>query len=188
MSRQARARSKARPLPAGGVLLADGRETRWSALSRGERLHGWTFRPARGERPAAVLLCTPDGAAAHALALRARAAWQGHAVAVFDLVLCGSRRSDKLSAQVFDPAAPLAARLRADLAAQTAADLATATALLRADPALDAARLSLVGVGLGAVLAREFGAADHGLAAVVLEPDAAPDDAWLRAVAARLPR
>jgi hypothetical protein len=38
------------------------------------------------------------------------------------------------------------------------------------------------------VLAREFGAADHGLAAVVLEPDAAPDDAWLRAVAARLPR
>ena len=180
MSRQARARSKARPLPAGGVLLADGRETRWSALSRGERLHGWTFRPARGERPAAVLLCTPDGAAAHELALRARAAWQGHAVAVFDLVLCGSRRSDKLSAQVFDPAAPLAARLRADLA--------TATALLRADPALDAARLSLVGVGLGAVLAREFGAADHGLAAVVLEPDAAPDDAWLRAVAARLPR
>jgi dienelactone hydrolase len=118
--------------------------------------------------------------------LRARSIWRAHAVAAFDLVLCGSRQSDKLSAQALDPAQPLAARLRADLAAQTAADLAAVAALLRADPALDGARLSLVGSGLGAALARAFAAGEHGLSAVVLEPDAAPDDAWLREVAKRL--
>jgi len=186
VKRAARGRSKAQAPPAGSVLVERGRESHWSVLSRGDRLHGRTFRPARGERPAAVILCTPDGTAAHELVLRARSIWAERAVAVFDLVLCGSRRSDKLSAQAFDPAQPLSARLHADLAAQTAADLAAVAALLRADRALDGARIALVGAGRGAALAREFAAGAHGLATAVLEPDAAPDDGWLRAVAKRL--
>ena len=185
MTRKARTRRK--PLPPGAVLLARGRESLWSVLSRGDRLHGRTYRPAEGDPVAAVILCTPDGTAADELVLRARSIWAGRAVAVFDLVLCGSRRSDKLSAQVFDPAQPLAARLRADLAAQTAADLAAVATLLRADPALDAAQLSLVAVGRGAALAREFAGGPHGLAAVVVDANATPDDAWLRTVGARLP-
>ncbi|HXX47190.1 MAG TPA: hypothetical protein VEN47_03115 [Myxococcota bacterium] len=186
MTRKARTRPKPRPLPPGAVLLARGRESHWSVLSRGDRLHGRTYRPAEGDPAAAVILCTPDGTATDELVLRARSIWAGRAVAVFDLVLCGSRRSDKLSAQVFDPAQPLALRLHADLAGQTAADLAAVTALLRADPALDGAQLSLVAAGRGAALAREFAAGPHGLAAVVVDADAKPDDAWLRAVAARL--
>ena len=186
MKQRERPRAKREPLPSGAVLRELGSESRWSLLSRGERLHGHTFRPGRAERPPVAILCTPDGSAGHELVLRARSLWPERAVAVFDLVLCGSRRSDKLSAQALDPAQPLAARLRADLAAQTAADLAAVAALLRRDPRLDGARVSLVGVGVGAELAREFAAGEHALSAVWLEPEAAGDDAWLRAVEARL--
>ena len=101
--------------------------------------------------------------------------------------LCGSRRSDKLSALALDPSQPLAARLRADLETQTAADLAQVVALLRADPDLDPARISLVAVGLGARLARPFASGSHGLAAVELAPsDAPPSDDWLKTVGQRV--
>ena len=176
----------AKPLPAGAVRRALGLETHWSLLSRGDRLHGRTLRPAGGERAPVAILCTPDGSAGHALVARARAAWPELALAVFDLVLCGGRRSDKLSADALDPSHPLAGRLRADLAAQTAADLSAVAALLRADPKLDGARVSLVGVGLGAELAREFAAGDHGLAAVELVRGATLDEAALRALAKKL--
>lgn len=161
-----------------------GGETQWTTLSRGDRLHGRTWKPARRGRHPVVILCTGDGVGSGELVERARAAWSAHAaLATFDLALCGSRRSDKLSALALDPSHPLAARLRADLEAQTAADLEQVVALLRADPDLDPARVSLVAVGLGARLARAFAAGPHGLAAVELAPpDAAISDAWLRAV------
>ena len=185
MKRPAAAK-KGPALPAGAVVRELGTESHWSVLSHGDRLHGRTLRPVRRDRSPVAILCTPDGSASHELVARARAAWPEHALAVFDLVLCGSRRSDKLSALALDPSQPLARRLRGDLEAQTAADLAAVVALLRADRALDAARISLVGAGVGAELARGFAAGEHGLAAVVLEPAATADDAWLRRAAAKL--
>jgi dienelactone hydrolase len=165
-----------------------GGETHWTLLSRGDRVHGRTWKPARHGRHPVVILCTSDGVGSGELVERARAAWSPRAaLATFDLALCGSRRSDKLSSLALDPSHPLAARLRADLEAQTASDLAQVVALLRADPELDPARVSLVGVGLGARLARAFAAGAHGLAAVELAPSDAPvGDDWLRAVAERV--
>jgi pimeloyl-ACP methyl ester carboxylesterase len=135
-----------------------------------------------------VILCTADGVGSGALVERARAAWSPRAaLATFDLALCGSRRSDKLSSLALDPSHPLAARLRADLEAQTAEDLARVIALLRADPELDPGRVSLVAVGLGARLAQGFAARAHGLTAVELAPgESLPSDAWLRGVGERV--
>jgi dienelactone hydrolase len=162
-------------------------DTHWTLLSRGDRVHGRTWKPAkRGPHPV-VILCGPEGTGSGEWVERARAAWSARAaLATFDLALCGSRRSDKLSALALDPSHALAARLAADLEAQTAADLAQVVTHLRADPDLDPARVSLVAAGLGARLARGFAAGAHGLAAVELAPEGAPDDAWLREVAARL--
>jgi dienelactone hydrolase len=167
-----------------GVARDAGSETHWTVLSRGDRVHGRTWKPARRGRHPVVILCTPDGVGRGELVERARAAWSARAaLATFDLALCGSRRSDKLSALALDPSHPLAARLRADLELQTAADLTQVVALLRADPDLDPARMSLVAAGLGARLARAFAAGAHGLAAVELSPSDTPvSDDWLRMV------
>jgi dienelactone hydrolase len=165
-----------------------GGETQWTFLSRGDRVHGRTWKPARRGRHSVVILCTGDGVGSGELVERARAAWSGRAaLATFDLALCGSRRSDKLSALALDPSQSLAARLRADLETQTAADLEQVVALLRADPDLEPARVSLVAVGIGARLARAFATGEHGLAAVELAPSDAPiGDDWLRAVGERV--
>ncbi|HKC51159.1 MAG TPA: hypothetical protein VKF60_10230 [Myxococcota bacterium] len=165
-----------------------GGETHWTLLSRGDRVHGRTWKPARRGRHPVVILCTGDGVGSGELVERARAAWSARAaLATFDLALCGSRRSDKLSALALDPSQPLASRLRADLETQTSADLEQVVALLRADPDLDPARVSLVAVGLGARLARAFAAGAHGLAAVELAPsDAPPSDDWMSAIGLRV--
>jgi hypothetical protein len=176
-------------LPASAALHEElGGEAHWSVLSRGDRVRGRTWKPAgRGRAPVAIL-CSPDGPWQAELLLRARSAWPALALATFDLVLCGARRSDKLSAQALDPRQPLALRLRDELEAQTAADLAAVCALLRADRSLDPARVSLVAVGLAAELARAFAEGEHGLHALALEKSAAPSDAWLRELAPRLAR
>ena len=163
-------------------------ETRWTLLSRGDRVHGRTWKPPRRERLPVVVLCTADGRAGGDWVERARAAWSPRAaVASFDLVLCGARHSDKLSSEALDPSHPMAARLRPDLEAQTAADLEQVVARLRADPDLDPARVSLVAVGVGARLARGFAAGAHGLAAVELHPQVTvAADEWLRAVGERV--
>jgi hypothetical protein len=162
-------------------------ESHWTLLSRGDRVHGRTWKPAkRGPYPA-VILCGPDGTGAGEWVEAARASWSARAaLATFDLALCGSRRSDKLSALALDPSHPLAPRLAADLEAQTAADLAQVVSHLRADPDIDAARVSLVAAGLGARLARGFAAGAHGLAAVELAGDANGGADWLRAIAPRV--
>jgi hypothetical protein len=150
-------------------------------------VHGRTWKPARRGRHAVAILCTADGVGSGELVERARAAWSGRAaLATFDLALCGSRKSDKLSALALDPSHPLAARLRADLEAQTSADLAAVIAHLRADPDLDPARVSLVALGLGARLARGFASGAHGLALIEMSGDSAPSDSWLRAVGERI--
>ena len=164
-------------------------ETRWTLLSRGDRVRGRTWKPARprGRLPV-VVLCTADGKAAGEWVERARAAWSPRAaVASFDLALCGSRHSDKLSAEALDPSHPIAGRLRADLEAQTAADLAHVVAQLRADPDLDPAREACAEAHGHERHARGFAAGAHGLAAVELHPEvtAAADD-WLRAVGERV--
>ena len=165
-----------------------GGEAKWTLLSRGDRVHGRTWKPARRGPHPVVILCTPDGRSLGELVERARAAWSARAaLATFDLPLCGARHSDKLSASALDPGHPHAARLRADLEAQTAADLERVIALLRSDPDLDPARVSLIGVGLGARLARGFASGAHGLAAVVLDPErSVVSDEWLRSVGERV--
>jgi dienelactone hydrolase len=163
-------------------------ETQWTLLSRGDRVHGRTWKPARRGPHPVVILCTADGRGSGELVERARAAWSARAaLATFDLPLCGTRHSDKLSASALDASHPLAERLQADLEAQTEADLERVVALLRRDPDLDPERVSLVGVGLGARFARGFAAGAHGLAAVVLAPDETLlSDAWLRSVGERV--
>ncbi|MFI5314234.1 MAG: hypothetical protein ACHQ6T_00905 [Myxococcota bacterium] len=163
-------------------------ETRWSVLSRGDRVRGRLWKPPRRGPHAVAILCSADGCSGGPLVERARAAWTSRAaLATFDLPLCGARRSDKLSASALDPSHPHSARLRADLEAQTAADLEQVVALLRRDPDLDPARMSLIGVGLGARLASGFAAAAHGLASVLLAPEQSePSDDWLRSLAARI--
>lgn len=162
-------------------------ESHWTLLSRGDRVHGRTWKPAkRGPHPVAIL-CGPDGVGSGEWVERVRAALSGRAALVtFDLALCGSRRSDKLSALALDASHPLAARLGPDLEAQTAADLAAVVTHLRGDPELDPARVSLVAAGLGARLVRGYAAGAHGLFAVELAPDASAGGDWLRAVAARV--
>jgi dienelactone hydrolase len=163
-------------------------ESRWTVHSRGDRVHGHTWKPGRGGPHPVVILLTPDGVGSGAAIERARAAWSARAaLASFDLPLCGARKSDKLSAEALDPSHPLAARLRGDLEAQTSADLEQVVKQLQGDPELDARRISLVAAGLGARFARGVTKATHGLASVELHPEVtALDDPWLRSIGDRL--
>jgi len=166
-----------------------GRETAWSLLSRGDRVRGCTRKPAQAGRHPVILLAGPDGCASSEFCASAAAAWCARvALVVFDLPLCGSRRSDKLTALALDATLPIARRLRPDLEAQAAADFALVLALIAADPELDPARVTFVGVGLGAELARSFLEQPNKLAQVVLYKDDAPATSWLREVGERASR
>lgn len=163
-----------------------GRERSWSTLSRGDRVHGRTLVPAQPGRHPVILLAPPDGCANSEFCAAAAALWCARAaVVVFDLPLCGSRRSDKLTALALDPTLPIAHRLRPDLEAQVAADLEAVLALIAADRELDRARVTFVGVGLGAELARAFVANPSSVARVELAKDDAPGATWLREVGER---
>lgn len=167
----------------------EGAKTRWSLLSRGDRVHGYLIRPAHPGPHPVLLLAGPDGCASSALAESAALACSATAALIsFDLPLCGARRSDKLSALALDPGTPLAVRLRPELEQQVAADLAAVLALVAADPELDASRVTFVGVGLGAELARGFLGAPSGLAHVEIAKDPAPGPSWFREIARRASR
>ena len=166
-----------------------GNETRWSLLSRGDRVHGRTLTPAGAGRHPVILLVGPDGVATSAFVDSAAAAWCARAaLVVFDLPLCGSRKSDKLTALALDARLPLAERLRSELEAQVGSDLAEVQRLIAADPALDATRVTFVGVGLGAELARTFLAETRAFAHVALAPDGTPTAGWLREIGERASR
>ncbi len=170
----------------GLALRREGAKLEWSLLARGDRVRGRLAKPPGAGPHAVVVLAGPDGCAQgpfveSALALLAAR----RAVVVFDLPLCGSRKSDKLSALALDARQPLAQRLRADLEAQIEADLAAVLALVAAQPDLDAARVTFAGVGLGAELAGEAAKRAGGFARVALAPGAVPDAAWLRELAER---
>jgi hypothetical protein len=60
--------------------------------------------------------------------------------------------------------------------------------LIAADPALDATRVTFVGVGLGAELARTFLAETRAFAHVALAPDGTPTAGWLREIGERASR
>jgi dienelactone hydrolase len=165
-------------------------DSRWTLLSRGDRVPGHTWKPARGGPHPVVILCTPDGVGGGEAIERARAALSGKAaLASFDLTLCGARKSDKLSAQALDPTHPLSARLRPDLEAQTAADLEQVVKHLRADPDLDGKRISLVAAGIGAGFARGYASGKHGLAAVELHPEVTQiSEPWMKSLVEKLLR
>jgi dienelactone hydrolase len=178
--------------PSGVLGLAmrrDGTETAWSLLSRGDRVRGRIVKPAHAGRHPVILLAGPDGCLSSVFVESAAAAWCARAaLVVFDLPLCGSRKSDKLSALSLDLRLPLAQRLRAELEQQVASDIAQALALIEADPELDVARVTFVGVGLGAELARGYLAAPSAIAQVVLAPAGTPAASWLREVGERAAR
>jgi len=173
----------------GLVTRRDGSETEWSLLSRGDRVRGRSVKPTHAGRHPVILLAGPDGCASSAFVESAAAAWCARtALVVFDLPLCGSRKSDKLTSLALDARLPLARRFRAELEAQVAADLAAVLALIAADPELDAGRVTFVGVGLGGELARAFLAAPSTVAHVVLAPDETPPASWLREIGERASR
>jgi len=179
--------------PASQVLglasRCEGSETRWSLLSRGDRVHGCSVKPQGPGRHPVILLAGPDGCASSPFVLAAAAAWCARAALVsFDLPLCGSRKSDKLSALALDLRLPLAARLRPELEAQVASDVSLVLALIAADRELDAARVTFAGVGLGAELARAFLATTRVFRQIELAPVAAPGADWLREVGERATR
>jgi dienelactone hydrolase len=131
-----------------------------------------------------VVLVGPDGAAQGPFVEAALSALLPRsAVVVFDLPLCGSRRSDKLTALALDPRQKLGRRLRADLEAQLDADLAAVLALVAAEPDLDATRVTFAGVGLGAKLAGPAATRAKGFARVALAPGGRSPAAWLKALA-----
>ena len=166
-----------------------GRETAWSLLSRGDRVRGRTWKPAQPGRHPVILLASADGCASSEFCASAAAAWCARAaLVVFDLPLCGSRRSDKLTALALDATLPIARRLRPDLEAQVAADFARVLELIEADSELDPARVTFVGVGLGAELSRSFLEKPDRVAQVVLCKDDAPAKGWLREVGERASR
>ncbi len=173
----------------GLALRRDGARTAWSLLSRGDRVHGCTVRPTgRGPHPV-ILLAGPDGCASSAFVESAASAWCAHAALVtFDLPLCGARKSDKLSALALGTTTALAKRLRPEIEAQVAADLAQLLGLVATDPALDETRVTFVGVGLGAKLARAFAAAPNGVARLEFEASANPKAIWFRKIADRVTR
>jgi hypothetical protein len=93
-------------------------------------------------------------------------------VAVFDLPLCGSRRSDKLSELVLDAGADAARLLRPELELQLASDLSRGLDVLEEDPSPPSS-IAYVGVGLGADLATLFCEREARLRAFVLAADPA---------------
>ena len=164
----------------------DGAETFWSLLSRGDRVHGRTQKPAQTGRHPVILLAGPQGCASSVFSESAAAAWCARAaLVVFDLPLCGSRKSDKLTSLALDERLPLAQRLRPELEAQVASDIAAVLAFIATDPELDASRVTFVGVGLGAALARAFLAAPSAIAQIVLTADETPPTSWFREIGER---
>ena len=181
-------RLMARTAPVAGLAAQRvGRETGWSLLSRGDRVRGRTLVPASAGRHPVILLAAPDGCASSEFCASAAAIWCARAaLVVFDLPLCGSRRSDKLTALALDATLPIAQRLRPDVEAQVAADFAAVLALIETDPELDPARVTFVGVGLGGELARAFLERPGTIAHVVLTKEDAPATRWLREVLDRV--
>jgi hypothetical protein len=113
-----------------------------------------------------VILAPPDGDAAGAFADVALEGWSSWAhVAAFDLPLCATRRSDKLTADWVDP-------LRADLELQVAADL---EALLeRLGSELEPGACGFIALGLAAELALPFCESAPELDAFLLVPEPGP--------------
>lgn len=160
-----------------------GSDTAWSLLSRGDRVRGRIVKPAGSGPHPVIVVAGPDGCASSPFIEAAIAAWSaGAAVIAFDLPLCGSRNSDKLTALALDLRLPLAKRLRAELEAQVAADLAQVRALIATDPHLDPARVTFAGVALGADLAKAALSSPHKFKHVAIAPSANPDATWLREV------
>jgi hypothetical protein len=168
----------------GLALSRDGALVEWSLLARGDRVRGRIAKPAGAGPHPVVVLAGPDGRAEGPFVETALAALlPRRAVVVFDLPLCGSRKSDKLSAYALDARHPLAQRLRPELEAQIAADLAAVLALVAGERDLDAARVTFVGVGPVGALAGPAAKRTSGFADVELVEAASP--AWLRELAER---
>ena len=160
-----------------------GSETEWSLLSRGDRVRGRLLKPAGSGPHPVIVIGGPDGRAGSPFVEAAAAAWGARAAVItFDLPLCGSRNSDKLTALALDMRLPLARRLRAELELQVASDLAQVLALIAADPELDPARVTFAGVALGAELAKGALSHPHPFKHVAVITASDPPASWLREV------
>lgn len=175
--------AKPSPRVLGLAARSLGSDTAWSLLSRGDRVRGRIVKPAGAGPHPVIVVAGPDGCASSPFIEAATAAWSARAAVVaFDLPLCGSRNSDKLTALALDLRLPLAKRLRAELEAQVAADLAQVRALIANDPHLDPARVTFAGVALGAELAKAALSSPHPFKRVAVTAAADPPAAWLREV------
>ena len=196
--------------PPGATWFASRGRIEFTLLSRGDRVRGRCASEPSPER-ALLLLAAADGCADSPLVERLQGEFSGWlCVAGLDLPLCGSRRSDKLSAEALDSGSPATARLRAELEAQVASDLSLSMASLLRRARLEPRRGAFLGVGLGAELAvgycaraaplgalalaagsgtlprSVFAGLPEGLARVFETPEEPPGRAWLDQVAAFL--
>ena len=163
--------------------MSEGPGRDFNLLVRGDRVRGRIVAPNGAGPHPVVVLASLDGSTRGPFVESALAALlPRRAVVVFDLPLCGSRKSDKLSSLGLDPKKSLAKRIRADLEAQIAADLAAVLALIAAEPTLDGARVTFAAAGLGARLAGPA-AQRAGFARVRLSAGARPPATWLKALA-----
>jgi ethanolamine utilization microcompartment shell protein EutL len=137
--------------------------------ARGDRVRGrWVVGP---PGPAAVL-AAPDGCASHRWIDDRFEAWSSAATLVaFDLPLCGTRTSEKLSEHGLEAGHPLAVAIRPDLEIQLAADLGVIRALVGA-----AGSIAFVGCGPHEAWFRAACALAGGFDPVLVA--AAPDAAW----------
>ena len=160
-----------------GAALHEGDEcTRFTLLSRGDRVHGRLARPRDPAARPLIVIATSDGRADGPAARAVLAAWsEWAAVAALDLPLCGARRSEKLSIASLEAGDALAEQLRADLRVQVTADLSRSFAFLHSALGSKPEQSGLACSGIGADLARDFCTADPEIAALLLSPHSTGD-------------
>ncbi len=162
-----------------------GDELRFTLMSRGDLVRGRLVDRCDDHGRPLVIVAGPDGRADHPLIDWIIDAWTDWcAVASIDLPLCGGRASEKLSDLVLGADAPLREQLAADLEAQVADDLRNTAQVLAEHGGGGSGRLALVGLGLGAQLARGFADGAEPFDLVALSQDS--DDAWLEDTARRI--
>lgn len=134
-------------------------------VSRGDFVLGRIYRPELPERHPLPLVLLVHGTAesAESAAVEIGAEWlrQGFAVAIPDLPLHGRRASPKLSEKLFrgvrtlergEALDPDTRALVEEFARQSTSDILRGLDALTALPDVDAARVALVGIGLGGVV------------------------------------
>jgi len=171
--------------PFGASFHAREGVTRFTLLSRGDRVRGVLISAENAESHTLVLVLSPDGTAGHPLVAELASEWRDWTdVASIDLPLCGGRRSEKLSAVAFEAEHPVASQIRGDLELQIQTDLERTAELLADQTGIHESRMACLSVGLAACLVERPIAQANLFWAVETNPDADAD--WLAAAARRI--